>query len=286
MTGSIRRALEGAGARRPLLLEAFVAFNLSFLVLDVYLAHSSNAFENEAEWIPFAFAGAGALALIANLFRGRRFDRGRGRTVGLVVGGGAVLVGSMGMVLHLESRFFQELTLRSLVYSAPFVAPLSFAGLGFLLLLNRMVDAGSVAWSGWVLFLAWCGFGGNFALSLADHAQNGFFYANEWVPVVMAAIAVGYLFTILVRSAGLAFLDLGFWVLIAEALIGVAGFGLHLRGILRGAGSLAQRVIYGPPPFAPLLFTNLALLAALGLWDLRDKRATREVEEGSESAVP
>jgi hypothetical protein len=29
---------------------------------------------------------------------------------------------------------------------------------------------------------------------------------------------------------------------------------------------LAGRVIYGPPPFAPLLFVNLALPAALGLW--------------------
>lgn len=262
--------------RRPLLLEIFVAANLTFLVLDIYLAHSVNAFRHPAEWIPFFFAALAGPALLLNLTRGRRFAEGIGRTLGLLVGGLAILVGVLGMILHLEGRFFQEVTLRSLVYSAPFVAPLSFAGLGFLLLLNRMVAPGSSAWAGWILFLSWAGFLGNLGLSLADHAQNGFFYWAEWVPVVMAALAVAYLLTVLWLPTEPGFLTLGFWVLAAAAVTGIAGFVLHLGPTFEErVGGLAERIIYGAPLFAPLLFTNLALLAALGLWDFKEKRATR-----------
>ena len=51
-----------------------------------------------------------------------------------------MLVGLSGVIFHLESRFFYERTLRSLTYSAPFAAPLAYTGLGFLLIMNRMVE--------------------------------------------------------------------------------------------------------------------------------------------------
>jgi len=63
--------------------------------------------------------------------------------------------------------------------SAPFAAPLAYAGLGLLVLLNRMVPAESPEWGWWIVFLALGGFAGNLALSLTDHAQNGFFNALE-----------------------------------------------------------------------------------------------------------
>ena len=62
-----------------------------------------------------------------------------------------MLVGLTGVVLHLESHFFYERTLRSLTYSAPFAAPLAYTGLGFLLIMNRMVDPESIEWAQWVL---------------------------------------------------------------------------------------------------------------------------------------
>jgi len=49
-----------------------------------------------------------------------------------------------GLLLHLDSAFFGEQTLRILVYTAPFVAPLANSGVGLLLILDRMVDARSV----------------------------------------------------------------------------------------------------------------------------------------------
>ncbi len=45
------------------------------------------------------------------------------------------------MIWHLRGDFFQEQTLKNLVYTAPFAAPLAYTGLGLLLILDRMVDA-------------------------------------------------------------------------------------------------------------------------------------------------
>ena len=86
-----------------------------------------------------------------------------------------MLIGLTGVVLHLDSSFFYERTIKSLTYSAPFTAPLAYSGLGFLLVMNRMVDPQSMEWAEWTLFFALGGFVGNFVLTLTDHAANGFF---------------------------------------------------------------------------------------------------------------
>lgn len=267
---------------RALLVEVFVAANLAFLVLDIFVAHSVNQFGHSAEWIPLWFATAGTIALVANLagvypFRGdRRFNEGRGRLIGLVVGWTSIAVGIGGLAFHLESQFFGFLTLHSLVYSAPFIAPLALVGIGFLLLLNRMIPYESLSWGRWVVFLALGGFGGNFLLSLADHAQNGFFFLPEWIPVASAALAVGALATVLIARVPDFFLHLVLWVLGFEAIVGAVGFGLHLAPLAELSGApLADRIVFGPPPFAPLLFADLALLAAIGLLDIRARMRIR-----------
>ena len=66
--------------------------------------------------------------------------------LGLVVGAAAIAVGLAGLLFHLQSGFFQQETLRSLVYAAPFAAPLSYAGLGLLAILNRTVPSRSADW--------------------------------------------------------------------------------------------------------------------------------------------
>ena len=112
-----------------------------------------------------------------------------------MVGWSAILIGLTGVVLHLDSAFFYERTIRSLTYSAPFAAPLAYTGRGFLLVLNRLEEPNSEEWARWVLFMALGGFIGNFIFSLTDHAGNGFFERLEWVPVGASAIAVGFLAT-------------------------------------------------------------------------------------------
>ena len=68
------------------------------------------------------------------------------RWVGLAVGWCSVGIGIWGLVFHLNSQFFTDFTIKSLVYTAPFVAPLAFCGLGLLLLMNCMVHQESLEW--------------------------------------------------------------------------------------------------------------------------------------------
>ena len=266
---------------RALLLEAFVLSNLAFLVLDVFLAHSINAFRHPAEWIPLAYAAPAGAAMAVNLaLRGpwragagrETWRRGAGRWVGLVVGWGGIAVGVAGLLWHLESGFFRETTLASLVYAAPFAAPLAFAGLGFLALLNRHVPTEEPDWGRWALFLAWGGFVGCFALALGDHAQNGFFRPAEWLAVGAGAVGVAFLPLPLVARVPRSYLAILLGVMGAEAAVGAVGFVLHVLPVVgSGAEPLVDRVLYGAPPFAPLLFADLACLGALAVWDLGAK---------------
>ena len=251
-------------------LELFVLVNLAFLAPDIYLAHSTNLFRHAAEYVPFAFSLAAPLVLLIALVARWRGRAGAWRWLGYLVGWAAVGVGVAGLILHLESRFFTDLTLDSLVYTAPFAAPLAYTGIGLLLILNRMVDAESVDWPRWVLLLALGGFVGNFIFSLADHAQNGFFHATEWIPVASSAFAVGFLLVLFLVRVTPAFLGVCVAVMLLQAAVGLLGFYYHTAANLRGpAPSRFDNFVYGAPAMAPLLFPNLVLLTFLGLWVLR-----------------
>ncbi len=54
-------------------IEAFVLSNLAFLLLDVFIAHSINAFRHWAEWIPVYSSAVGTGLLFVGVVRGR-FD--------------------------------------------------------------------------------------------------------------------------------------------------------------------------------------------------------------------
>lgn len=248
------------------LLELFVLFNLGFLALDIYLAHSTNSFRESAEYIPFYFSVFAPLVLLVGLALAKRW-RMLWKILGYAVGWIAILVGLAGVLYHLNSSFFYAHTLRSLTYSAPFAAPLAYTGLGFLLLLNRMVDTNSPEWSQWVLFMALGGYAGNFVFSLMDHAGNGFFNPLECIPVAASALAIGFLLTPLLIKVSRGFLGLCVVLLLLEAAIGVWGFVLHASANIRRPSVHAfDNFVYGAPPFAPLLFPNLVALGLLALW--------------------
>jgi hypothetical protein len=250
-------------------IEAFVLLNIGFLTFDIYLAHSVNQFRKPAEYIPLFFSAIAPVILLVALAQ-RSHRHIVWKTLGHVVGWAAILVGLTGVILHLESQFFYERTLRSLTYSAPFAAPLAFAGLGFLLVMNRMVHSESTEWSHWVLLFTLGGFIGNFIFSLADHAENGFFFPLEWVPVAASAVAIGFLAVPIVMRVSRRFIVVSTAVLISEAAVGLWGFVLHAIGNLRGPSVHGfDNFIYGAPPLAPLLFPNLAVLGLIGLWQLQ-----------------
>jgi len=256
-------------------VELFVLLNFGGLVLDIYLAHSQNQFRRTSEYVPlyFSLAAAVALAILVPL---RRRWPAVWRDAGHLVGWLAVATGLAGVVLHLDSRFFDERTIRSLTYAAPFAAPLAFTGLGLLLILNRFVAADSAEWAHWVILLALGGFIGNFVFSLTDHAQNGFFNPVEWVPVVSSAFAIGFLIVPFATEVGIPYLRLCGAILVVQALVGLIGFGLHAEADLRQpAGSLFERILAGAPPMAPLLFPNLVVLGGIGLWALSQQPGGR-----------
>lgn len=253
-----------------LLLELFVASNLAVLAGDIVLAHSVNQFRKPAEYIPLYFSAAAPVVLLAVVAARWRWGfYAAWRDVGLFVGALAVLVGLGGVLYHLESSFFAERTLRSLTYAAPFVAPLAYAGLGFLLILNRMTAPRSAEWGRWLILLATGGFFGNFVLCLTDHATNGFFLKTEWIPVISSALATGFLIVPVLMPVTRRYLDLCLAVLTVQALVGIVGFWFHLRMNLYTPGvGLFERSVYGAPPMAPLLFPNLVGLTMIGVWEL------------------
>jgi hypothetical protein len=251
-------------------VEAFVLVNLAFLSLDIYLAHSVNQFRRWPEYIPLYFSlGAPAVLLVGLLAGEWGGFRPAWRDLGYLVGWAAVGVGLVGVILHLDSRFFYDRTIKSLVYAAPFAAPLAYTGLGLLLLMNRMVAADSPEWPRWVLLLTLGGFFGNFVFSLTDHAQNGFFHWTEWIPVVSSAFAVGFLAAPLLTAIGRRFLWLCAAVMFVQGAVGLLGFYFHIAANLYGpAPRMWDNFLFGAPALAPLLFPNLVLLACIGLWVL------------------
>lgn len=275
------------------LTELFAIGNLSFLAVDIYFAHSMNQFEHWAEWIPLTFSCLAPILLVAAIVVARslrpavpRPDRPMtpaqklSRDIGMAVGFAAVAVGIAGLVWHLNSQFFTQQTLKNLVYAAPFVAPLAYSGIGFLLLLNRMVPAESADWPRWVILLALGGWIGNFVLSLADHAQNSFFYWPEWIPVIASAVAIGALAAAFADYRNRGFLLISMLLMLIQIGVGIAGWILHLRAVAANPmESLWDRVIYSAPAFAPMLFADLAILAMIGLATLAYRAGSKSWEQ-------
>ncbi len=273
-------------------VELFALLNIAGLAADIYLAHQMNFFAHHAEYIPLGLSLGAPLLLVPALWmyaRGRMFGWS---VLGHLVGWACIAVGIAGAMYHLESSFFQSRTLKSLVYSAPFAAPLAYTGLGLLLIMNRMVDADDPDWPLWVILLALGGYIGNFAFSVTDHAQNGFFYEVEWVSVAAGAFGVAFLILPFVRRLTRFEIGMCMLVMVAGALVGLLGFYLHVAaGLDERDVALMTRLIYGAPVFAPLLFVDMTILALIGLAVLyagtpRDVPATTgEAARGRTSAA-
>ena len=257
----------------PTLEEAvdwFAVANIGFLGVDIYFAHSANEFAVRTEWAPIVFSAIAAPLLVPRLVVPRLRPAMRPLTIVLALA--SIAVGIAGMLFHLRSAFFESRTLHALVYSAPFVAPLAYVGVGLLVLLSEMEKPGSEEWARWVVLLALGGLAGNVGLSLLDHAQNGFFRPVEWLSVIASAFAASFVAVAVARPLP-AVIRACWAVLAMQSLVGLLGFVLHvLADLSRPGSSLFEQAVYGAPVFAPLLFVNLALLAALGLGSLQ--RAT------------
>lgn len=256
-----------------LVIELFVIANIGFLAVDIYIAHSTNSFRYPAEWIPFYFSlVAPVLLCIEFLINWRRGEQSV-RLLGMVVGYCSIAVGILGAFFHLNSSFFESQAIHNLVYAAPFAAPLAYSGVGFLLVLNRTVPVETLEWGKWIIFLGLGGFVGNFLLALLDHAQNGFFFVTEWIPVISSAIAIGFLLVIFLSKTSRRYFDITLAVLACQIIVGLIGFYFHGMTVSGGIDStFFKNLVSAAPIFAPLLFVNLALLSGVGILDVRNKQ--------------
>jgi hypothetical protein len=95
--------------------EVFAVLNLSFLSVDIYVAHSENGFLRRPEYVPLVFSMVAPVLLIIALCW-REFRQGLllWRWIGFIIGGCSIVIGAAGVIYHLDSQFFYERTLRSL----------------------------------------------------------------------------------------------------------------------------------------------------------------------------
>jgi hypothetical protein len=103
--------------------------------------------------------------------------------------------------------------------------------------------------------------------ALYSHYKNNFRYKAQWTPILLSPLllvaGIAAVFSQRIARTALPLLSL------LAALDGVVGTFYHVRGILRRPGGLRYplyNLMYGPPPFAPLLFAAsgfLGLLASL-----------------------
>src|SRR5689334_8408421 len=91
-------------------VELFALFNLAGLAPDIFLAHSVNLFHSRAELVPLIFSLIAPLVLLPAIWCLAHSRQGPWRILGHVVGGSSVIIGITGLVLHLESQFFQQWT--------------------------------------------------------------------------------------------------------------------------------------------------------------------------------
>jgi hypothetical protein len=103
--------------------------------------------------------------------------------------------------------------------------------------------------------------------ALYSHYKNNFTYRVEWVPIALTpAVMLAGLGTIWSRTMGKIVLPITSAMALASGMLGLF---YHMRGLVRRPGGLKKpfyNLLYGPPIFAPLLFSAtgfLGLLASL-----------------------
>jgi hypothetical protein len=100
--------------------------------------------------------------------------------------------------------------------------------------------------------------------ALYSHYKNNFTYRIEWTPILLTpAVMAAGIGSIWSRTMGRVWLP----VTSALALLsGMLGLFYHVRGLVRRPGGLKKplyNVLYGPPIFAPLLFSATGFLGLL-----------------------
>ncbi len=191
-------------------------------------------------------------------------------------------VGVLGMAFHLSAAIAPAgaASWAWIVFSAPVLAPLSFAGVSLVGLVTaaREDPPGSgLLWftdqirlrapinkTRHLLWLLGLGLLGAAGASFIDHAQYGY-TLYKWIPVVFGLFATFVTLGFALASrTGPADQVIYLWTMLASMLVGVLGFGFHLSRDMADTGAITfQRMQTFAPIAAPMLFADLGLLGLL-----------------------
>jgi hypothetical protein len=271
------------------LLLILVAFNEIMVGLESYLAHLISGGVKPMESIPVIFGPtAGVILLFAIYLRIGRNTITLSTLIIIGVAAASIGVGILGSAFHWQRDLApvslpgSRLRWNWLIYGPPALAPLAFAGIGFMTIISALQDTfpetGKLELPGVLKFqtplkktnqLFWLVALGLLAATLSsfmDHGRTDFENVFVWIPVVLGIF--GTVVTILMalyekRTDSDYFVF--FWTMILMIIVGVLGFGLHIdTNLAEGTGEIVKdRFIHGAPPLAPLLFANMGLLGLI-----------------------
>ncbi len=264
---------------RDQLLYLFVSVNLAFLIFDVWISHSINAFRPVYEWIPILATPPGIVTsfwlAVARPTRTALW----GHAAAMFIGIG---VGVIGMAFHLAAAVAPAgaVSWAWVVFSAPVLAPLSFAGVSLVGLVTAVREDPPGSGRLWftdqvrlqapisktqhLLWLLGLGLLGAAGASFIDHAQYGY-TLYKWIPVVFGLFAtfVTLGFAVAGRT-GATDQVIYLWTMVGSMIVGVLGFGFHLSRDMADTGAITfQRMQAFAPIAAPMLFADLGLLGLL-----------------------
>ncbi len=252
--------------RRVILL--FASSNFLFMGFDVALAHFYNRFVDTREWIPILYSAVGGCVVLIYAFV--QNPSKLVRTLFSLICWIGVGVGLVGFYLHIDHTIWHEISLKLLVYAAPVAAPLSYAGVALVALAaDGSFDRFKITKRRALLFLAAAGLLGNLALTVLDHARNGFFEAEEWASVAVSAFGTVVLFGAALKKKPTT-REENITVLIAlvlQIITGLIGFGYHVHADWHNImPTIPEKIVFGAPIFAPLLFCDVAGLGLIALF--------------------
>lgn len=278
---------------RDRLMLGFVGFNMGFTVFDVWMAHGMSQMQTPYMAIPTLCLPLGFLPpLWLALTNTRNPLAVLAHLLGML---GCAAVGLMGFAFHMRTAVLPggEFVWAFVIFSAPSLAPLAFAGIAGLGILAaiRETSPGRYLIPGVMeipvglgkrrLYFLSIGLGLAAAtLSVAiEHAQGGYVNWTEWIPVVVGGVCTGAALGHAAsphpdgREVSVVFL-----IGAGAAGLGLLGFTFHASYDLADVGSInLERLVHGAPLFAPMLFADLGILMILASCRKRQTQASAPV---------
>lgn len=260
--------------------------------LEVGYEHYRGSYSNLIMYTPVILSGVLTGAALAGFFSRKAAKRILRWTAAATLADGIV-----GFFFHVRGIQRKpggwRLPLTNIIMGPPIFAPLLFgtaAYLGFMASYLRREedapDAVDTSYTGWrrelhegrfqkhlcVVAALWTIFSG--VEAWYSHYKSRFRIWAQWTPVILSPVQLGVCIGAIV-SDRVAKRLLG-PVSMLTLTNGAVGFGYHARGIARRSGGLKHwlyNILYGPPVFAPLLFSACGALGVLASLLRREDRA-------------